>query len=81
MNRDHIAVEGKKITKEYRMGDTVTKVLNDISLKIEQGEFVSIMGPSGSGKSTLINETLCKQLDITLNSARIVAGKHDHLLG
>lgn len=54
MNENRIAIEGKKITKEYIMGDSVTRVLNGISLQIAQGEFVSIMGPSGSGKSTLL---------------------------
>ena len=50
----NIAVEGKHITKDFRLGDTTTKVLKDISLQVMQGEFVSIMGPSGSGKSTLL---------------------------
>jgi putative ABC transport system ATP-binding protein len=36
------------------MGETVTRVLNGMSIRISQGEFVSIMGPSGSGKSTLL---------------------------
>lgn len=49
-----IAVEGKHVVKDFRLGNTTTKVLKDISLQVMQGEFVSIMGPSGSGKSTLL---------------------------
>ena len=43
------------ISKFYQAGGTRNFVINDISLDIEAGEFVSIMGPSGSGKSTLLN--------------------------
>ena len=43
------------ISKYYQAGGTRNFVINDISLDVDQGEFISIMGPSGSGKSTLLN--------------------------
>ncbi len=43
------------VTKYYQTGGNKNFVLNDISLDIDEGEFISIMGPSGSGKSTLLN--------------------------
>lgn len=43
------------VTKYYQTGGNKNFVLNDISLEVDQGEFISIMGPSGSGKSTLLN--------------------------
>ncbi|MBK0381067.1 ABC transporter ATP-binding protein [Mucilaginibacter segetis] len=43
------------ISKYYQAGGNKNYVINDISLDVDEGEFVSIMGPSGSGKSTLLN--------------------------
>jgi putative ABC transport system ATP-binding protein len=48
-------IEVKDITKIYVNGDISLKALNKVDFKIEDGEFVAIMGPSGSGKSTLMH--------------------------
>ena len=48
-------VEIRNLNKSYRRGDQVIPVLEDITLDIREGEFLSLMGPSGSGKSTLLN--------------------------
>ena len=45
----------ENIEKYYRSGLTKSWVLKDVSLKVEEGEFLTIMGPSGSGKTTLLN--------------------------
>ncbi|WP_301292797.1 ABC transporter ATP-binding protein [Paenibacillus tyrfis] len=48
-------IELKHITKEYERGAEKLRILNDLSLTVERGDFVAIVGPSGSGKSTLMN--------------------------
>src|SRR5476651_221423 len=48
-------MEAKGVTKHYPQGRRIVKALQGVSLRIEAGEFTSIMGPSGSGKSTLMH--------------------------
>jgi len=48
-------MEAKNVTKHYPQGSRIVKALQGVSLRIEAGEFTSIMGPSGSGKSTLMH--------------------------
>jgi putative ABC transport system ATP-binding protein len=48
-------VEIRNLVKSYTRGDQVVPVLRDITLNIDRGDFISLMGPSGSGKSTLLN--------------------------
>ncbi|MFX0575142.1 ABC transporter ATP-binding protein [Nocardia nepalensis] len=52
---DQAMLELTDITKEYRIGEQTVRALDGISLRIESGEFTSIIGPSGSGKSTLLH--------------------------
>lgn len=56
---DKLLIEITHITKRYEMGDNVVMALQDVSLAIKQGEYLSIMGPSGSGKSTFMNILGC----------------------
>ena len=56
---DKLLIEINNITKRYEMGDNVVMALQDVNLKIERGEYLSIMGPSGSGKSTFMNILGC----------------------
>ena len=48
-------IEAKSIVRQYELGGSVFKALNGVNLKIDAGEFVSIVGKSGSGKSTLMH--------------------------
>ncbi|MCX7786999.1 MAG: ABC transporter ATP-binding protein [Spirochaetes bacterium] len=52
-------IQVQDVVKEYHTGKTVVQALRGVTLKIEEGEFLSIAGPSGSGKSTLLNLLGC----------------------
>lgn len=73
----------RNIVKEYKVGETRLRALDNVSLDIEQGEFVAIVGQSGSGKSTLMNILGC--LDVpdkgkyTLNGNDILTEKESRL--
>lgn len=66
-------IECKNITKTYCRGTVETSVLKEVSLKIEEGEFVAIVGPSGSGKSTLMN--ILGALDVPSSGEYLLNGQ------
>ena len=66
-------IEMKDIVKDYVMGGETIHALNHVSLRVEDGEYVAIIGPSGSGKSTLMNVIGC--LDTSDSGTYILNGK------
>jgi len=66
------------VSKFVQVGGTRNIILNDISLEVDEGEFISVMGPSGSGKSTLLN--IIGMLDEPSNGYHYFAGEAVHLL-
>jgi putative ABC transport system ATP-binding protein len=67
------------IHRHYKMGDTVVRALDGVSIAIRQGEYVAIMGRSGSGKSTLLNILGC--LDRPTSGAYMLGDRDVSALG
>ena len=64
----------EKIEKYYGNKDNMTKAINNISFRVDKGEFVGIMGPSGSGKTTLLN---CISTIDTVTTGNIIINDKD----
>ena len=66
-------IEFREVCKYYEMGDTVVRAADHISMAINKGEFVAIVGQSGSGKSTLMNIIGC--LDVPTSGTYLLDGR------
>lgn len=66
-------LEMRSICKDYPQGKDVVHILKNISLEIDDGEYLAIMGPSGSGKTTLMNIIGC--LDTPTSGTYVLAGE------
>jgi putative ABC transport system ATP-binding protein len=55
MSTAPVLIQAEAVSREYRLGETVIRAVNEISLTVQRGEFLALLGSSGSGKSTLLN--------------------------
>src|SRR5215208_5481138 len=74
MSENGVALQTLDLTRLYRVGRDMIAALNSVTITIQKGEFVAIMGPSGSGKSTLLN--LLGGLDQP-SSGKVLLDNHD----
>lgn len=67
-------LEMQSICKDYPMGESVSHILKDIDLSVNEGDYLAIMGPSGSGKTTLMNLIGC--LDVPTSGTYLLDGRN-----
>lgn len=79
MEKKNTIISLKGVSKHYKMGDNIIRALDGVTISIEKGDFVAIMGPSGSGKSTAMN--LVGSLDLATKGDIFLDGVNIEQLG